>query len=76
VEAALLKHGSDIDLVIKGAACTPDLALTIANQANEELPIPYQVDIVDYNSIDNSDLKDHIDRIGKLFYSSKQEAKP
>ncbi len=32
------KKGSDIDLAIKGSACNPGLALTIANVANEELP--------------------------------------
>ena len=69
------KKGSDIDLAIKGDNCTPDLVLTIASQANEELPIPYQVDIIDYNSIDNTDLKDHIDRVGVLFYRNKKEAK-
>jgi len=63
------KKGSDIDLAIKGENCNSDLALTLANQANEELPIPYQVDIIDYSSIDNPDLKEHIDRVGKLFYS-------
>ncbi len=68
------QKGSDIDLAIKGSACNPGLALAIANQANEELPIPYQVDIVDYSSIDNPNLKDHIDRVGVLFYSSKTEA--
>ena len=67
------KKGSDIDLAIKGEDCNFDLALTIANQVNEELPIPYQVDIVDYSSIDNPDLKEHIDRVGKLFYSSSKE---
>jgi uncharacterized protein len=69
------KKGSDIDLAIKGRACNPGLALTMANKANEELPIPYQVDIIDYSSIDNPALKEHIDRVGKLFYSSKNEAK-
>jgi uncharacterized protein len=67
------KKGSDIDLTIKGENCNPDLALTIANQANEELPIPYQVDVVDYSSIDNPNLKEHIDRVGKLFYSKSKE---
>ncbi len=70
------KKGSDIDLAIKGRGCDPALALNMANMANEALPIPYQVDIVDYRSIDNPALKAHIDRVGLLFYSkSKKEAK-
>ncbi len=63
------KKGSDIDLAIKGRDCDSALAMKIANKANEELPIPYQVDIVDYHSIDNSAFKEHIDRVGLLFYS-------
>ncbi len=68
------KKGSDIDLAIKGSDCSPDLALTVATIANEELPIPYQIDIVDYSTIDNPDLKEHIDRVGLLFYSSTKKA--
>ncbi|SLM33087.1 conserved hypothetical protein [Desulfamplus magnetovallimortis] len=34
----------------------------------DDLMLPYEVDIVDYNSIENCDLKDHIDRVGKKFF--------
>lgn len=67
------KKGSDIDLAIKGKGCHPCLALAMANKANEKLPIPYQVDIVDYCSIDNPALKAHIDRVGLLFYSKNKK---
>ncbi len=61
------KNGSDIDLALKGSECTPDLVLNLTGYINEELPIPYHVDIVDYNTIGNIDLKEHIDRVGKSF---------
>jgi len=60
-------HGSDIDIAIKGKKTSPELALNISAKLNEELPIPYYVDVLDYNSIDNEDLKAHIDRVGVVF---------
>lgn len=63
------KSGSDIDLAIKGEHCTEQTAFNLSVFLNEELPIPYHIDIVYYNDLDNKDLKEHIDRVGKLFYS-------
>ena len=62
------KRGSDIDLALKGNKTSPILALNVSAHLNEELPIPYFVDVLDYNTIDNEDLKAHIDRIGVVFY--------
>lgn len=61
------KNGSDIDLAIKGKNCTESLAFDLSGYVNEELPIPYMVDVLDYNSLRNQDLKEHIDRVGKNF---------
>jgi uncharacterized protein len=68
------KKGSDNNLAIKGDGCNPGLALTMANIANEELPIPYQVDIIDNRSIDNPAFIEQIDRVGLLFYSRSKKA--
>ena len=38
------------------------------------LYLPYFFDVLDYSKITNPDLKDHIDRVGKLFYSKKELA--
>jgi predicted nucleotidyltransferase len=62
------KKGSDIDLAIKGKNCTPKIALNIEACLNEELPIPYFVDLIDYNSLEHRELKEHIDRAGVCFY--------
>lgn len=62
------RNGSDIDLAIKGENCTASLALDIEAYVNEELPIPHMIDIIDYQSLTNSDLKEHIDRVGMIFY--------
>ncbi|MDT3698010.1 MAG: nucleotidyltransferase domain-containing protein [Thermincola sp.] len=63
------KKGSDIDLAIKGKECTESLALTLGSYINEKLPIPYMVDVLDYRSLKNQDLRRHIDRVGIKFYS-------
>lgn len=64
------KKGSDIDLAIKGEKCSPELAIDIESFINEEIPVPYTVDVVDYNSLKKKELKEHIDRVGVLFYQN------
>lgn len=61
------RPGSDIDLTLFGEALDLDMLGSIATRLDES-PIPYQVDLSLYNQIDNSRLRDHIDRVGKLFY--------
>ncbi len=62
------RNGSDIDLALKGDRITPKIILDISGILNEQLPIPYHVDVVNYNCINVPELKEHIDRIGKEFY--------
>jgi predicted nucleotidyltransferase len=64
------KNGSDIDLAIKGERCSPELAIDIESYINEVIPVPYTVDVVDYNSLKKKELKEHIDRVGVLFYQN------
>ena len=64
------KNGSDIDLAIMGKDCTPETAININATLNEVLPIPYFVDVIDYTSLKQSQLKEHIDRVGIEFYKS------
>jgi len=64
------KRGSDIDLAIKGKDSSPELAIDIESFINEEIPVPYTVDVVDYNSLKKKELKEHIDRVGVLFYQN------
>jgi predicted nucleotidyltransferase len=65
------KKGSDIDLAINGKECSPRVALDISGIINEELPIPYYVDVVDYKSLEHKDLKNHIDNVGVAFYKKQ-----
>ena len=61
------KDGSDIDLALKGNVSHSTL-LQLKDKLEEELPLPYQFDLVVYDQIDSQDLKNHIDTFGKVIY--------
>ena len=58
--------GSDIDLAII-TNCEEDISLKVLADL-DELPTPYLFDVVDYQHITHTPLRDHIDRVGKLLY--------
>jgi len=62
------KRGSDIDLAIKGKGVTSKTLYMLSDLLNEEYPLPYFFDIIHYESISNINLKNHIDREGKIIY--------
>lgn len=61
------KAGSDIDLTLRGAALTPELVATIA-EALDDLLLPYMIDLSLFESIENDELREHIQRVGLDFY--------
>lgn len=63
------KHGSDIDLAVTNEGVDNKTIGRIKGDF-EESSLPYRVDIVSYPALSNKDLKDHIDRIGVLFYKT------
>jgi uncharacterized protein len=63
------KNASDVDLAIKGKNITDKTTKRLSSKLNEELPLPYFIDVVHYETIRNSDLVEHIDRVGKVIYS-------
>lgn len=62
------KRGSDVDLALKGDALTYDDVVQIEFELNENRPLPYKFDVVDYQRLDNPELKSHIDRVGVNLY--------
>jgi uncharacterized protein len=62
---------SDIDLALTGNIPFTSLA-SIAGEL-DELPLPYKFDVEAYNSIRHQPLREHIDRVGKKFYSRPNE---
>jgi uncharacterized protein len=64
------KNGSDVDLALKGKL-NFTLTAHIGYLLNEETDMPYKFDVIDYHSIQNKDLTDHIDRVGIILYTRK-----
>jgi predicted nucleotidyltransferase len=62
------RAGSDIDLtLVTGSNFNFTDLLRIGNDFDDS-DIPYFVDVSIYNDLSNSDLKEHIDRVGKVLY--------
>lgn len=61
-------EGSDIDLAAIGENLSFDQLMDINIQL-EDLGLLYKVDVVDYNKNAGTPLGEHIDRVGKIFYS-------
>lgn len=62
------KNGSDVDIAVEGPNIRFDIVLKISGVLNEETMMPYMFDVLDYHSIVNQDLTDHITKNGVLFY--------
>ncbi|MBN1849209.1 MAG: nucleotidyltransferase domain-containing protein [Deltaproteobacteria bacterium] len=67
------KKASDIDLAIKGNEITESTVKRFSSRLNEEVPLPYFFDVIDYKSISNKDLVEHIDRVGNLIYKKQHD---
>lgn len=61
------RPGSDIDLTLFGQGLDLDMLGKIATDLHES-PIPYQVDLSLFEHIDNIALREHIERVGQVFY--------
>lgn len=62
------KNGSDVDLALKGNMLNTEIVSSISYQLNEDISLPYKFDVLNYQSISNENLKEHIDRVGiRLF---------
>jgi predicted nucleotidyltransferase len=62
------KQGSDLDLALFGSNIDLNLITQISALLNEELPIPYHIDVVHFETIELPALKDHIVEQGKILY--------
>jgi len=62
------KKGSDIDLAIKGKKISHRTLSRLNDLLEEELPIPYFFDVIDYKIAHSKQLLDHINHFGvKIF---------
>ena len=65
------KKGSDVDIALKGEYVNRKIVCRLSDDLNEEYPLPYFFDVVNYNDISNEELKKHIDNAGKIVYKRK-----
>lgn len=63
---------SDIDIAIAGKNINFTTISSLKAKLEEEGPLPYFIDVVDYTHLENKDLKEHIDRVGKILYEKKR----
>jgi type I restriction enzyme S subunit len=61
------KPSSDIDLTLKGKKLNLTLQYKIENDL-DDLLLPYKMDVSIFHQLSNSDLIEHINRVGKVFY--------
>lgn len=61
------RPGSDIDLTLIGDRLDLNILGELSTRLDES-PIPYQVDLSLWSRIDNAKLREHIERVGVVFY--------
>lgn len=62
------KNGSDVDMAISGNDVTFEVVSKLHSMLEDEGPMPYFFDVVDYTHLTHRELKEHIDRVGKTIY--------
>ena len=62
------KRGSDIDLVLYGSRITETVLFHIRDYLEEKTTIPHFFDILHFEKINNSALRDHITTYGRTIY--------
>ena len=67
------KTGSDIDLTMYGDDLSHSLLLKILDEL-DELLLPWMIDLSIFRQIDNASLREHIERVGMVFYERKPDS--
>ena len=65
------RPGSDIDLTLFGKELDQRQCSEIA-ESLDDLLLPYMIDLSIFEQLSHSDLKEHIERVGKIFYQRIQ----
>ncbi len=66
------KKASDVDLALIGDNINRKILLNLSQELNEVYPWPYFFDLLDYKTISNKNLCEHIDDYGQVIYISKK----
>jgi len=68
------KRGSDVDLALEGPSIGFETVRKASFLLNEETNLPYHFDILDKSSISNTELLDHIHRVGMLILDRGEQS--
>ena len=68
------KPFSDIDIALRGNCTALDIEEIKCNL--DDLPLAYSFDVIAYDSIKNTSLQQHIDRVGVVVYTTNVFMKP
>lgn len=63
------KPGSDVDIAVYGEHITFTTVAKIHSLLEEQSPMPYMFDVVDYTHLSHEKLREHIDRVGQVFFN-------
>ena len=69
------REGSDIDLTLKGEDLTEGIRTQIWLEL-DDLDTPYLIDLSVFHHLDSKALRNHIERVGKVFYRKKSSDVP
>lgn len=61
------KRGSDIDLAVSGSCSDSELGSILCEL--DDLLLPWEIDLVVLDQIQNPALREHIERVGQPFYA-------
>jgi uncharacterized protein len=70
------KNGSDVDIALKGKQLSFTIVARINSILNEETSMPYKFDLLNYETITNNELREHIDRVGLVIYNKNNSSVP
>lgn len=62
------KPGSDVDIALKGKL-HPETLIRIAIELNQNLPLPYKFDLIDYGDLSPGPFIEHIEKHGRILYT-------
>jgi len=62
------KNSSDIDLTLFGDGLNDGELMNLSDEL-DELLLPYTIDLSIYARLDHADLREHIQRVGTVFYT-------
>lgn len=65
------RPGSDVDLALFGESVQTTDLVRLSEHLNEDSPLPYQFDVVLYETLASEELRSHIDRVGLHIWPEK-----